>query len=52
LSSRKGVSLPDTLLGFSALTAKDHTDLEAALDAQVDWIALSFVQRAEDVADA
>jgi pyruvate kinase len=52
LSSRKGVSLPDTLLGFSALTEKDHTDLEAALDAQVDWIALSFVQRAEDVADA
>jgi pyruvate kinase len=52
LSSRKGVSLPDTMLAFSALTAKDHTDLEAALDAGADWIALSFVQRAEDVADA
>jgi pyruvate kinase len=52
LSSRKGVSLPDTMLAFSALTAKDHTDLEAALDAEADWIALSFVQRAEDVADA
>jgi pyruvate kinase len=52
LSSRKGVSLPNTMLAFSALTAKDHTDLEAALDAGADWIALSFVQRAEDVADA
>jgi pyruvate kinase len=52
LASRKGISLPHTLIGFSALTAKDHTDLEAALDAEVDWIALSFVQRAEDVADA
>jgi pyruvate kinase len=52
LSSRKGISLPHTLIGFSALTAKDHSDLEAALDADVDWIALSFVQRAEDVADA
>jgi pyruvate kinase len=52
LSSRKGVSLPDTMLAFSALTAKDHTDLEAALDAEADWIALSFVQRAEDVVEA
>jgi pyruvate kinase len=40
------------VLGFSALTGKDHSDLEAALDASVDWIALSFVQRPEDVAEA
>jgi pyruvate kinase len=52
LSARKGVSLPDTLLGFSALTAKDRTDLEAALDAGVDWVALSFIQRPEDIAEA
>ncbi len=52
LSARKGVSLPDTVLRFSALTGKDHSDLEAALDAGADWIALSFVQRPEDVAEA
>jgi pyruvate kinase len=52
LSARKGVSVPDTVLGLSALTAKDHSDLEAALDAGADWIALSFVQRPDDVADA
>jgi pyruvate kinase len=52
LSARKGVSVPDTVIGVSALTAKDHSDLEAALDAGADWIALSFVQRPEDVADA
>jgi pyruvate kinase len=52
LSARKGISVPDTVLGLSALTAKDHSDLEAALDAGADWIALSFVQRPEDCADA
>jgi len=52
LSARKGVSLPDTVIGFSALTAKDRTDLEAALDTGADWIALSFIQRAEDIAEA
>ncbi len=52
LSARKGVSLPDTVLRFSALTGKDHSDLEAALDAGADWIALSFVQRPEDIAEA
>ena len=52
LSARKGVSVPNTVLGFSALTRKDHSDLEAALDAGVDWIALSFVQRPEDIAEA
>lgn len=49
LASRKGVSLPDTLLPIGPLTEKDRADLEVALDLGADWIALSFVQRAEDV---
>ena len=49
LSNRKGVSLPDTLIGVGALTDKDRDDLVAALDADADWIALSFVQRPEDI---
>jgi pyruvate kinase len=51
LSARKGISVPDTTLAIPALTAKDHSDLEAALDTDVDWIALSFVQRPEDIAE-
>lgn len=49
LASRKGISLPDTLLPIGPLTEKDEADLECALDLGVDWIALSFVQRGEDV---
>jgi pyruvate kinase len=52
LSDRKGVSVPDTILGFSALAPKDRSDLEAALDAGIDWVALSFIQRPEDIAEA
>ncbi|MGE0564509.1 MAG: pyruvate kinase [Pseudolabrys sp.] len=52
LSDRKGVSLPDTTVPFSALAPKDRSDLEAALEAGVDWIALSFIQRPEDIAEA
>ncbi len=52
LSSRKGVSLPDTILPLSALTEKDRSDLAFALKLGVDWIALSFVQRVDDVAEA
>lgn len=52
LSDRKGVSVPDTTIPVSALTAKDLSDLEAALEAGIDWLALSFVQRPEDVAEA
>ena len=52
LSDRKGVSLPDTTIPFSALAQKDRSDLEAALDANVDWIALSFIQRPDDIAEA
>lgn len=49
ISDRKGVSLPDTEIPVSSMTEKDRSDLEAGLAAGVDWIALSFVQRPEDV---
>src|SRR5580698_4670562 len=52
MSDRKGVSLPDTDLPVSAMTPKDRADLEAALTTGIDWIALPFVQRAEDVIEA
>jgi pyruvate kinase len=52
LSDRKGVSLPHTTVPFSALAEKDRSDLEAALATGVDWIALSFIQRPEDIAEA
>ena len=52
MSDRKGVSLPDTDLPVSAMTPKDREDLEAAVTTGIDWIALSFVQRAEDVKEA
>ena len=51
LSDRKGVSVPDSTIRTGALTEKDRSDLDAALEAKVDWIALSFVQRPEDVAE-
>jgi pyruvate kinase len=52
LSSRKGVSLPDTILPVTAMTPKDRSDLEFALNFEIDWVALSFIQRPEDIADA
>ena len=52
LASRKGISLPDTLLLVGPLTEKDKADLEYVLTMGVDWLALSFVQRGEDVVDA
>ncbi len=52
LSDRKGVSLPDAALPVSALAPKDRSDLDAALDAGIDWLALSFIQRPEDIAEA
>ena len=51
VSNKKGVSLPDTTLPVSAMTPKDRADLDAALAEGVDWIAVSFVQRPEDVAE-
>jgi pyruvate kinase len=52
LSDRKGVSLPETTIPTSALDAKDRSDLDAALNAGIDWVALSFIQRPEDIAEA
>ena len=52
ISNNKGVNVPDVVLPLAALTQKDHADLHFALDHHVDWIALSFVQRPEDVAEA
>jgi len=49
LASRKGISLPDTVLPIGPLTDKDKKDLDYALRLGVDWVALSFVQRGEDV---
>ncbi|HEX3666981.1 MAG TPA: pyruvate kinase [Rhizomicrobium sp.] len=51
IKDRKGVNLPDTVLPIPAMTAKDRSDLDAALNLGVDWIALSFVQRPDDVAE-
>ena len=52
ISNNKGVNLPDVVLPLAALTEKDRADLEFALGLGVDWLALSFVQRPEDVAEA
>ncbi len=51
LKDKKGVNLPDTNLPIPAMTPKDRSDLDAALHLGVDWIALSFVQRPDDVAE-
>ncbi len=52
ISDRKGVNVPDAVVPIPALTEKDRRDLAFALTQGADWIALSFVQRPEDVADA
>ena len=52
LSDNKGVNVPNVLLPIPALTKKDRSDLQFALEQRADWIALSFVQRPEDVAEA
>jgi pyruvate kinase len=52
LSERKGVNVPGVVLPITALTPKDRRDLDLALELGADWIALSFVQRPEDVAEA
>lgn len=52
LSNNKGVNLPGVALPIPALTAKDRHDLDFALTLDIDWVALSFVQRPEDVAEA
>lgn len=52
ISNRKGVNVPDTVLPLKALSDKDRADLEFACGLGVDWLALSFVQRPEDVTEA
>ncbi|MDO5648197.1 pyruvate kinase [Paracoccus sp. (in: a-proteobacteria)] len=52
ISDRKGVNVPDVVLPLAALSDKDRADLEFACELGVDWLALSFVQRAEDVDEA
>ena len=52
LSDHKGVNLPNVALPIAALTEKDRRDLQFGLELGVDWIALSFVQRPEDIAEA
>ncbi|MFA5990526.1 MAG: pyruvate kinase [Sphingomonas sp.] len=52
LSNNKGLNVPDVVVPMAALTEKDRSDLNFALDQKVDWIALSFVQRPEDLAEA
>ena len=52
VSNNKGVNVPDVLVPIPALTEKDREDLEFALAMKTDWVALSFVQRPEDVAEA
>ncbi|HVF92972.1 MAG TPA: pyruvate kinase [Sphingomonas sp.] len=52
LSDNKGLNVPDVVLPMAALTEKDRSDLAFAIEQGVDWIALSFVQRPEDLAEA
>jgi len=49
ISNNKGVNVPDLYLPISPLTEKDRADLEYALEIGVDWVAMSFVQRPEDM---
>ncbi|MBL8473931.1 MAG: pyruvate kinase [Rhodocyclaceae bacterium] len=51
LSDRKGVNVPGVLLPMSAMTDKDRADLAFGLELGVDWVALSFVQRPQDIID-
>ncbi len=52
ISNNKGVNVPDVVLPLAALTEKDRRDLDFVLDLGIDWLALSFVQRPEDVLEA
>ncbi|MFS0771997.1 pyruvate kinase [Sphingomonas sp. 1P08PE] len=52
LSNNKGLNVPDVVVPMAALTEKDRSDLAWAVEQGVDWIALSFVQRPEDLMEA
>lgn len=49
LSSKKGINLPDTKISLPALTEKDLVDLDFIIEQKLDWVALSFVKRVEDL---
>ena len=49
ISNNKGVNIPDVILPIESMTNKDRADLQKALEMNVDWVALSFVQQAEDI---
>lgn len=51
ISSKKGINLPDTKISLPALTEKDLADLEFIIEQKLDWVALSFVKRVEDLKD-
>src|SRR6516225_3085445 len=51
ISDRKGVNLPNLIVPLSPMTAKDRRDLDYGLSLGVDWVALSFVQHAHDIAE-
>ncbi len=51
LLPKKGLNLPDTNISLPAMTEKDIVDLEFIMEQQLDWVALSFVRRAEDIVD-
>ncbi len=51
ISDRKGVNLPNLVVPLSPMTAKDRRDLDYGLSLGVDWVALSFVQHAHDIAE-
>ena len=49
ISNNKGVNIPDVILPIESLTNKDKSDLQKAIEMNVDWVALSFVQQADDI---
>ena len=51
ISNNKGVNIPGVILPISSMTSKDNADLNKALEMGVDWVALSFVQKSEDIED-
>src|SRR5579872_168386 len=51
LLPKKGVNLPDTKISLPSMTEKDVIDLDFIIDQKLDWVALSFVRRVEDIID-
>ena len=49
LSSKKGINLPDTKISLPAITEKDEVDLEFIIEQKLDWVALSFVRKVNDI---